>query len=33
MLQYIEKLPIVALEESSTEEKDGTEASSYVYVL
>ena len=33
MLQYIEKLPIVAVEESSAEEKDGTSATSNVYVL
>lgn len=33
MMQYIEKLPIVAVEESSAEEKDGTSESSCVRVL
>lgn len=32
-MQYIEKLPIVAVEESSAEEKDGTSGSSCVRVL
>lgn len=32
-MQYIEKLPIVAVEESSAEEKDGTSGSSCARVL
>lgn len=33
MMQYIEKLPIVAVEESSAEEKDGKSGSSCARVL